>query len=43
MSVDKKSRGDTLRLVVLDGLAQPVITADPDPDLLVEAYARISA
>jgi 3-dehydroquinate synthase len=43
MSVDKKSRGDTLRLVVLDKLAAPVITANPDPEVLAEAYKRISA
>jgi len=43
MSVDKKSRGDKLRLVVLDALAKPVIASDPDPEQLVEAYSRISA
>lgn len=43
MSIDKKSRGATLRLVVLDGLGKPVITADPDPSHLEEAYKRISA
>jgi 3-dehydroquinate synthase len=43
MSVDKKSRGDTLRLVVLDKLGVPVITANPDPEVLIEAYKRISA
>jgi 3-dehydroquinate synthase len=42
MSVDKKSRGDTLRFVVLDGLAQPVIATNPDPAVLVEAYGRLS-
>jgi 3-dehydroquinate synthase len=42
MSIDKKSRGAKLRLVVLDGVAQPVITADPDEEMLVEAYRRVS-
>ncbi len=42
MSIDKKSRGSTLRLVVLDGLGTPVITADPDPAHLEEAYKRVS-
>ena len=41
MSIDKKSRGAKLRLVVLDGVAQPVITADPDEELLIEAYRRV--
>ena len=30
MRVDKKARGVQLRFVVLDGLAQPAILADPD-------------
>ncbi len=42
MRVDKKSRGDRLRFVVLDGLAQPGVLTDPDPDLLVAAYAAVS-
>jgi 3-dehydroquinate synthase len=41
MRVDKKSRGDQLRFVVLDGLAQPAILAGPDPALLTAAYAEI--
>lgn len=43
MSVDKKSRGRTLRFVVLDGLQNPAIWQAPDPALLVEAYDSISA
>jgi 3-dehydroquinate synthase len=43
MTIDKKSRGSKLRLVVLDDLAVPVITADPDPAHLEEAYKRVSA
>jgi len=42
MRVDKKSRGDQLRFVVLDGLARPGILQAPDPALLTAAYAEIS-
>ena len=42
MKVDKKSRGDQLRFVVLDGLARPSILAGPDPALLTAAYGEIS-
>jgi 3-dehydroquinate synthase len=42
MKVDKKSRGDQLRFVVLEGLARPRILAAPDPALLTAAYAEIS-
>ena len=42
MKVDKKSRGDQLRFVVLDGLARPSILTAPDPALLTAAYAEIS-
>jgi 3-dehydroquinate synthase len=41
MAVDKKSRGATLRFVVLHGLARPAILAGPDPQLLEAAYADI--
>ncbi|WP_439677480.1 3-dehydroquinate synthase [Embleya sp. MST-111070] len=43
MRVDKKSRGDMLRFIVLDGLAKPVVLEAPDPTLLVAAYAEVSA
>jgi 3-dehydroquinate synthase len=42
MKVDKKSRGDQLRFVVLEGLAKPAILQAPDPALLTAAYAEIS-
>ena len=42
MKVDKKSRGDQLRFVVLEGLARPAILQAPDPALLTAAYAEIS-
>ena len=43
MSVDKKTRGRTLRFVVLEGLARARILADPDPALLEAAYAEVAA
>ncbi|WP_020573714.1 3-dehydroquinate synthase [Actinopolymorpha alba] len=43
MRVDKKSRGDLLRFIVLDGLAKPGLLEGPDPDLLVAAYHAISS
>jgi 3-dehydroquinate synthase len=42
MSVDKKARADTLRFVVLDGLARPGILAAPDEKLLEQAYAELA-
>lgn len=41
MSVDKKSRGKQLRLVVLSDLARPTVLAGPDEDDLRAAYAAI--
>lgn len=43
MRLDKKTRGDQLRFVVLDGLASPTILAGPDESLLVDAYRAISS
>jgi 3-dehydroquinate synthase len=42
MKVDKKSRGDQLRFVVLEGLARPAILTAPDPALLTAAYAEVT-
>jgi 3-dehydroquinate synthase len=42
MAVDKKTRAARLRFVVLDGLAEPGILADPPEDLLEQAYAEVS-
>ncbi|MGA9747888.1 MAG: 3-dehydroquinate synthase [Nocardioides sp.] len=42
MKVDKKSRGDQLRFVVLDGLARPAVMTAPDPALLTAAFAEIA-
>lgn len=41
MRLDKKSRGDRLRLVVLDGLAHPAILDNPDTELLGAAYRSV--
>lgn len=43
MRLDKKTRGDQLRFVVLEALAQPVILAGPDESVLLDAYRAISA
>ncbi|SDS69662.1 3-dehydroquinate synthase [Friedmanniella luteola] len=43
MGLDKKTRGSTLRFVVLNGLASAEILAGPSEDLLREAYATVSA
>lgn len=43
MRVDKKSRGDRLRFVVLEEIACPAILEAPEPALLASAYARVSA
>ncbi len=42
MRVDKKSRGDVLRFVVLDGIARPALLEGPDPSLLQAAYAEVT-
>jgi 3-dehydroquinate synthase len=42
MRVDKKTRGDRLRFVVLDGLARPGLLEGPDDALLESAYATVS-
>ena len=43
MKIDKKSRGDLLRFVVLDALAKPSRLEGPDPALLAAAYAEVTA
>ncbi|MEU5303417.1 3-dehydroquinate synthase [Streptomyces noursei] len=43
MKVDKKSRGDRLRFIVLDGLAKPVVLESPDPAMLLAAHAEIAS
>ena len=41
MSLDKKARGDALRLVGLAGIGQPVILDSPDEAVLAAAYAEL--
>ena len=40
MKLDKKTRADRLRFVILDALAKPTILEAPDPSLLVAAYTE---
>ncbi|MGW6690386.1 3-dehydroquinate synthase [Streptomyces sp. NPDC054961] len=42
MGIDKKTRGNRLRLVVLDAVARPGLLTGPDEDLLEAAYQRIA-
>ncbi len=42
MKIDKKSRGDLLRFVVLEDVGRPVVLEGPDPTLLAAAYAEIA-
>ena len=42
MAIDKKSRGATLRFVVLDGVAEPGRLEGPDEALLASAYRAVS-
>ena len=39
--LDKKTRGDVLRFVVLDGVGRPTIMEGPDPSLLAAAYEEV--
>ncbi|PPS82205.1 3-dehydroquinate synthase [Streptomyces sp. MH60] len=41
MKLDKKSRGDLLRFIVLDGLAKPTVLEGPDPAVLLAAYGEV--
>ena len=43
MRRDKKTRGDMLRFVILEGVGKPVRLEGPDPLLLVAAYAEVSS
>jgi 3-dehydroquinate synthase len=43
MSLDKKTRGSTLRFVILTGVGQVEILAGPPEELLREAYAAVAA
>ncbi|WP_327174696.1 3-dehydroquinate synthase [Streptomyces sp. NBC_01335] len=43
MKLDKKSRGDLLRFIVLDALGKPTVLEGPDPAVLLAAYGEVSA
>ena len=43
MRIDKKSRGDLLRFVVLDGLARPAVLEGPPPETLEAAFSAVAA
>jgi 3-dehydroquinate synthase len=43
MSLDKKSRGARLRMVILDGVGNPVILDSPPESLLTEAWEAVAA
>jgi 3-dehydroquinate synthase len=42
MRIDKKSRGDRLRFVVLDAIGEPGLLEGPSTELLAEAYSQVS-
>jgi 3-dehydroquinate synthase len=42
MSLDKKARGETVRFVLLNGLAQPGVVAGPPEDDLAAAFAALA-
>lgn len=43
MRIDKKARGATLRLVLLDAIGSPVVVEAPQDEILAEAYRKVSA
>jgi len=43
MSLDKKARGARLRMVILDGVGNPVIYGSPPEELLARAYQAVAA
>ncbi|MDR1768013.1 MAG: 3-dehydroquinate synthase [Propionibacteriaceae bacterium] len=43
MSLDKKTRGRALRMVLLDGLGQVRVEKEPDEAVLAEAFAAVGA
>ena len=42
MNLDKKARGDAVRFVLLDGVADPFIAVAPDEAALATAYDAVS-
>ena len=43
MSLDKKTRGARLRMVILDGIGNPIIYDNPPEELLAQAYQEVAA
>ena len=43
MSLDKKTRGARLRMVILEGVGNPIIYDNPPEDLLAQAYQAMAA
>ncbi len=43
MAIDKKTRGSTLRFVIMTDSGTPAVLSAPDPALLIAAYDAISA
>ena len=43
MSLDKKTRGAWLRMVILDGIGNPIIYDNPPEELLAQAYQEVAA
>jgi 3-dehydroquinate synthase len=42
MRVDKKSRGDVLRFIILEQVGRPVVLSGPEPAWLQQAYAEVA-
>jgi 3-dehydroquinate synthase len=42
MSLDKKSRGSSLRFVLLEGLARPAIQQNPAEGVLADAFMGLN-
>ena len=43
MAVDKKSRGNSLRLVTIGGIGKTDRLENPDPQILYAAYEKVSS
>ena len=42
MRKDKKARGATLRMIVLEDVERPVVLNNPNPELLAAAYREVT-
>lgn len=43
MKIDKKTHGDLLRFIILDGVGSTTVLEGPDPTVLLAAYDNVSA